>query len=269
MRSRSPNAHPTMTTINERAESRKRICYFLFGLISSVVSFCLICVSLATNYWVQSEPYKNSSVQDISAITKGKGFLHFGLFRGSKVFDSGFGTKDRDSPISVLTYINEEALFPFALWIIIILIAVVVVILNISSTALCLLNLLTKPFRTEQGPIGVCLINIVSLLLTLLCVGLSVGVFAGWLSQNVLTKTERSKFWLSVGETRLQWSFWLLPAAAAAQLISLLCAAAAGGLCAAGGGENGGESELKLCCCCGCGRKDRDAAVNMHDVMIY
>ena len=84
MRSRSPNAHPTMTTINERAESRKRICYFLFGLISSVVSFCLICVSLATNYWVQSEPYKNSSVQDISAITKGKGFLHFGLFRVSE-----------------------------------------------------------------------------------------------------------------------------------------------------------------------------------------
>ena len=67
------------------------------------------------------------------------------------MFDSGFGTKGRESAISVLAYIREENLFPFALWVVVVVVAVVVVVLNISSTALCLLNLLTKPFRTSQG----------------------------------------------------------------------------------------------------------------------
>ena len=67
------------------------------------------------------------------------------------MFDSGFGTKGRESAISVLSYIRDESLFPFGFWVVILILAIVVVILNISSTALCLLNLLTKPFRTAQG----------------------------------------------------------------------------------------------------------------------
>ena len=63
-------------------DGRKRFCYFLLGFLMSFVSFCLICVSLATNYWVQSIPYKNSTLYGPSA-NKGKGFIHFGLFRVS------------------------------------------------------------------------------------------------------------------------------------------------------------------------------------------
>ena len=66
-------------------ESRKRLCYFFWGLFTSFTSFCLICVSLATNYWVQSEPTKNSTLQvQGPSANGGKGFIHFGLFRVQK-----------------------------------------------------------------------------------------------------------------------------------------------------------------------------------------
>ena len=108
----------------------------------------------------------------------------------------------------------------------------------------------------------------VSLLLTIILIALYLAVFAAWLSQDILTKVERDKFWISKDVTFLQWSFWLLPAAAAAQLLALVAvAAAAGGVC--GAAEGNDAAEMKFCCCCCCGKKDYNAEVNMHDVMIY
>ena len=115
--------------------------------------------------------------------------------------------------------------------------------------------------RRCSGPIGVCAINVASLLLTIVCIAVYLSVFAAWLSRNVLTRAELDKSWVSGGgATVLQWSFWLLPAAALAQIMALVCAAAAAGVC------GGGDGTPSLRCCRG---EDSQAEVNMKDVMIY
>jgi len=235
---------------------RKRYCYFFWALLASLTSFCLMCISIATNYWIISEPTKNSTIEKLAS-----GKVYFGLLRGYKVFDSGFGTKGRDESINVVDYIKTESLYPLGLWVLILALAIIVVIFNIVSTALCLLNLLTKPFRTEQGPIGVTIVNLVSSLLTLVCVIVFVVIYSSYLSASVLTREELKKNWISDGKTSLGWSFYLLVGALMTQMTTMALAIAA----AAGDFGALHDSTMGSCCC----RKDFNPEVNMHDVMIY
>ena len=119
--------------------------------------------------------------------------------------------------------------------------------------------LLLRPL-ISSGPIGICLINVISLLLTIVTIALYAAIFTGWLSKNVLTQVERDKLWLSGGDaTSLQWSFWLLPAAGAAQLLALIFVAVAAK-------DEGAGDHARRCCCF---KNDENPDVNMHDVMIY
>ena len=78
---------------------------FLVTFFLGFAGIGLLVTALCTDYWLESNPVRlvdedtlNAAVNvtDEESNTKFTGYIHFGLFRGSKTLDYGFGQRRYD-----------------------------------------------------------------------------------------------------------------------------------------------------------------------------
>ena len=82
-------------------DSKKRTLFTL-TFVLGLLGVGMLVASLATDYWLESRPVRNVDDDTLAVAinvtggdldTKFTGYIHFGLFHGSKSLDYGFGPR--------------------------------------------------------------------------------------------------------------------------------------------------------------------------------
>ena len=80
---------------------RQRSVIFLTFLLA-LLALALLAGGLGTQYWVVAQA-------EIQANNKSTGFIHFGLFEGTRRLDFGYG--ERNKPMDILDILYKERTF--------------------------------------------------------------------------------------------------------------------------------------------------------------
>ncbi|KFP80593.1 PREDICTED: clarin-3 [Acanthisitta chloris] len=140
--------------------SRKKSTMFSSAFSTSVSSFVLICVGLATQDWVTSELLYKSTNSSVT-IT-----LNYGLFRGTCEQFYLAGLQGPKSNFQVADALSSNATKSINIAIIVIL--VLCLLSSLLSSGFTCANAVSNPYQTFLGPFGVYTWNSLCGILTLL-----------------------------------------------------------------------------------------------------
>lgn len=198
----------------------KRVLTFLtFFVCCGALAF--LTASYSTNYWVVVKPVRE--VFDVSNIStpvnveeegtgKFRGEISFGLFKGEKRLNHGFGL--RPNPISVRTEMSTNPqLMNFGLWLFTILSLALALLFGVVSAVFAVINTVMTPVEVITGVVGLYLWNGIAALFSLAAILSWVAQFHLKLNVNVMSKDEQKSQWVSEGYAEFGFSFWFVAVA--------------------------------------------------------
>ncbi|XP_052772540.1 clarin-3-like [Mya arenaria] len=217
--------------------------------ILSLVAIVLIVVSLSTDHWVESKPKLINDANN----TRGKSEAHFGLFKGFRIKDVGFGPRPADLKVvcsggqgvcvvwpedgakTAYIYIDvslvnktddqtlyELGLFNFGYYLTIIICAALALVFGMISMGFAIFNICGKPIETITGPCGLYVWNGFAFLFSVLEMAMFLALFFTTLKENFFLSDEYEKFNFD-DHTNLGYSFFLLPVAVALFFANVVC----------------------------------------------
>ncbi|NWX83090.1 CLRN3 protein, partial [Nothoprocta pentlandii] len=142
--------------------SREKTLLFAGAFCSSVGSFVLLCVVLATRSWVASDirfAGANSSVTVTLTVT-------YGLFQGTCEQTVADDLKISETPFQVADTVKKAETKATNVAIIVLL--VLALLSSLLSAGFTGMNVVSNPYQTFLGPIGVYTWNVINGILTLL-----------------------------------------------------------------------------------------------------
>ncbi|XP_013103421.1 uncharacterized protein LOC106084348 [Stomoxys calcitrans] len=167
----------------------------------SCIAIGLLLGSLTTDNWVRANPKRGNS-------TNSEGEVHFGLFYGSKVLDSGFGK--RITPVEVYTFIQTEPeSMNFWLW----LFTAIGAGLGLLSCAISAIAAVFKSASSSKGPVNMLVLiasNISSAVTQIVAFICWLVQFIQYLQHNVLAVADHKHHWYSSGLASLGYSFYMV-----------------------------------------------------------
>ncbi|XP_042316600.1 clarin-3 [Sceloporus undulatus] len=190
------------TFLSDKMPSRRKTLMFASASFTSICSFVIVCLVLATKNWVSSKinyTEGNSTVQIL---------LTYGLFEGLCSRNVQHGISKPDTSFQVTDILENTTMKTFNIVIIFLL------VLNLFSTSLSFgftcYNAISNPYQTFLGPIGVytwnCISGICSLLILIL---FPVNVEVNKLSLELAVKHCTSSRGLKPSNT-YGYSYWIV-----------------------------------------------------------
>ncbi|XP_053169144.1 clarin-3 [Hemicordylus capensis] len=183
--------------------SRRKSLIFSLASFTSICSFVIVCLVLATKNWVSSTityTGRNSSV----AI-----FITYGLFEGfcSEVVQAGIGRGETKFQVSIWNLPENLKHFNIA----IIILLVLSLASSVLSSGFTCYNAMSNPYETFLGPVGVYTWNSISSVCSLLTLILfAVNVEANKLSVELaITYCDESSR-QSAHSNSYKYSYWLM-----------------------------------------------------------
>lgn len=180
----------------------------------SLICGSLICTSLMTNSWLESNPYQKRNPLNSS------GRIHFGLLWGQKELTHDFGWVKSDC-IFVPDMIKDNPhMLSWNLWVGTLVSTSLALFFTGIAAFLAVVNTVTTPGATIFAVPGIYLTNILSFLLCLTAACLWAVQFHTKLRNSVIGKDEES--WTSEGASQLGYSFWFVVAASVLHIINVV-----------------------------------------------
>ncbi|XP_071946820.1 clarin-3-like isoform X1 [Antedon mediterranea] len=192
--------------------------FFFLNFVTCLCIVILLCTSIGTPHWIEAESKRNSSlgggVSNVISTNDdepgpNRGFIHFGVVRGCKIFNYGFGARD----YKCFKVSEEHAdLYPTGLLIVVIVFMVIAAIFAMVATIFGMVNAITRPIEAIHGPKGLFLWNgfgaIFSGISLFMYVGLYYTTFEG---KEVLNAEDTSQpNYFTTDSANYGYSFWLL-----------------------------------------------------------
>ena len=182
--------------------------------------------SLPSSLHSPSSPSSSSSgsayVNDEDDSNKFHGNIYFGLLKGTKILNYGFGDRVSHIWIKDELLLRNPTLMNFGLWLFTILCVAIAMIFGVVSIIFAIINTIMTPIEIISGPQGLYLWNGMG---ALFCTGACVSwivQFRTKLRRNVLTPEEIHDGWSSEARARLGLSFFMVVAALFLFLLNIL-----------------------------------------------
>ncbi|KAJ8317530.1 hypothetical protein KUTeg_005434 [Tegillarca granosa] len=204
---------------------RQRVLVSL-TIFFSFAAIGLIVASFATDNWISANAVKTNNTNDNSTVNQNDGTkkfsanITFGLFRGRKLINYGFGAREQ------LLDVREEAynfgLFSFGLWVATIICGALGIVWGLIHVAFAVFNVVAKPIETITGPFGLYVWNGLAFLFTLLAMVLYLVLYFGQYKKNVLSAEDVSQQYTSEDRAYLDFSFYFVVGAVVAFVVNFV-----------------------------------------------
>lgn len=181
---------------------REKVFVF-FTFLLSCVAIALLAISLGTQHWVVASAVRTTN-------EKSSGTINFGLFRGTRRLNHGFGERVYSMNVFEVQY-RERDFLVRELYVCTIASVSAAILFGIMAAALSLLNTAGSPEEAMCHMPGVIGINIVAFVFSLVGVITWLVQFYSRLRTNVLLREDKSNgHWTSEGRARVGYSFWMV-----------------------------------------------------------
>ncbi|NXA34603.1 CLRN3 protein, partial [Eudromia elegans] len=140
--------------------SREKTLLFGGAFCTSAGSFVLLCVVLATRSWVTSDILFSGGNSSVTVT------LTYGLFQGTCEQTVGGGLQISETPLQVANTLKNTK--TKAMNVAIIVLLVLALLSSLLSAGFTGMNVVSNPYQTFLGPIGVYTWNVINGILTLL-----------------------------------------------------------------------------------------------------
>ncbi|XP_014673540.1 PREDICTED: clarin-3-like isoform X2 [Priapulus caudatus] len=212
------------------SRKKQRACIFT-TIILSLVAVAVLATAIGTENWITSKPERieitspnttstNGNATGDPPVEKEKGAMRLGLFRAV-----GTLTRSPLQPKHVqLNSVNpqEVGLFSRGLFVSLMIFASLALILGMVSAIFGLINVVTKPIETINGPLGLFIWNGLGFTFSLTTTLMYVWLFEKYLSVNYLPEKIINYEYYTADETWLDWSFYLTIVPVVCFLINIL-----------------------------------------------
>eukprot|EP00096_Caligus_rogercresseyi_P003862 TRINITY_DN1764_c0_g1_i3.p1 TRINITY_DN1764_c0_g1~~TRINITY_DN1764_c0_g1_i3.p1 ORF type:complete len:228 (-),score=77.05 TRINITY_DN1764_c0_g1_i3:961-1644(-) len=189
--------------------------FIFLTFLSSCLAISLLGASLGTKHWVESQVYREAN-------SKAYGHVHFGLFRGARKLNHGFGERNYPMDISDIMF-HEQQFMNRDLYVSTVAMVVGAILFGGLSAILSLLNTASDPREAVCHFPGLIVLNILAVLCSLAGIGTWVAQFFTRLKYNVLIREDILKGgWKSEGFAVFGHSFWFVVVAGGLFLINAL-----------------------------------------------
>ncbi|NXK52739.1 CLRN3 protein, partial [Chauna torquata] len=183
--------------------TREKMLMFGAAFLTSVSSFVIICVVLGTQRWMGSKVDFSGTNSTVSVS------LTYGLFRGTcaQLIDSGLQVSETSFQVTEALNSTETQSINIA----IIVLLVLSLISSFLSSGLTCSNVMSNPYQTFLGPIGVYTWNAIGGFFTLVVMILfAVNVEGNDLSVELATKCASVLLTHTRSEHSYEYSYWIL-----------------------------------------------------------
>lgn len=239
--------------------NRQRILVSL-TIFFSFAAIGLIVASFATDNWISANAIKTNNTNDNSTVNQNDGTkkfsanITFGLFRGRKLINYGFGareqlldvvcdssagfcflnnrTKNPQEKLRILinnynnpnSTVREEAynfgLFSFGLWVATIICGALGIVWGLIHVAFAVFNVVAKPIETITGPFGLYVWNGLAFFFILLSTVTYLALYLRYFKNNVMTQGEFIAGYVS--SAYFDFTYYFQVAASCCYLINFL-----------------------------------------------
>ncbi|KAJ8687890.1 hypothetical protein QAD02_023685 [Eretmocerus hayati] len=187
----------------------------LVSFILALLCGSLICISLVSNHWVESKPWRKSDPQTSS------GRVYFGLLYGKKELNVAFGVRLHDIVVSDMIH-REPELMSWSLWCTTLVSTVLALLLAGLTAFLSVINSVITPNHVIFSITGIYLTNIISFLMCAASTATWLIQFQTKLNENLLLVEDLENSWTSRGASKIGFSFWLVFAAGIIHVVSVI-----------------------------------------------
>ncbi|CAG0923568.1 unnamed protein product [Notodromas monacha] len=208
--------HPYERTPPTMSIFRKAMVFASF--FGCCIALALEAAALATKYWVVSEARRRFDNGTLDFSSDGK--VNFGLFRGKKELNYGYGT--RVSFINVASLIVDEGEFMvWGLWIATLTCMAGAILFSSLGAFFAVVNTATNPINALPGTLGLYVWNCAAFVLNVCVILTWVAQYKSKLYDNVMDRMDRSHQWTSRNMATLGYSVWLILGAALVHAINV------------------------------------------------
>ncbi|CAB4069102.1 CLRN [Lepeophtheirus salmonis] len=168
--------------------------------LSSCLAISLLGASLGTDNWVESKVYREANV-------KAYGYVHFGLFKGARQLNHGFGERNYPMDISDIMF-HEQKFMNRDLYVTTVAMLIGGIFFGGLTVILSLLNTASDPREAVCHFPGLIALNSLAAICSLTGIATWVAQFSVRLKTNVLIREDTIKGgWSSEGLSFLGHSF--------------------------------------------------------------
>ncbi|XP_033123812.1 clarin-3-like isoform X1 [Anneissia japonica] len=192
--------------------------FFFLNFATGICIVILLCTAVGTTHWIDADLKRNSSFvngafSQTATANDGepapnKGFMHFGVVRGCKIFNYGFGARDY---ICFSVFEEHEGVYPTWLPILVIVCMVISAVFALVATIFGMVNSITVPIETVHGPKGLFYWNGFGGAFSAIALFTYVGLYYETLQFNVLNDVDtKAPNYFVTESADYGYSFWLL-----------------------------------------------------------
>ncbi|XP_014673539.1 PREDICTED: clarin-3-like isoform X1 [Priapulus caudatus] len=239
------------------SRKKQRACIFT-TIILSLVAVAVLATAIGTENWITSKPERieitspnttstNGNATGDPPVEKEKGAMRLGLFRavgtltrsplqpkhvqlnitcGSGYCIYEYEENDLNGALKAMedkgVNPQEVGLFSRGLFVSLMIFASLALILGMVSAIFGLINVVTKPIETINGPLGLFIWNGLGFTFSLTTTLMYVWLFEKYLSVNYLPEKIINYEYYTADETWLDWSFYLTIVPVVCFLINIL-----------------------------------------------
>jgi len=174
-------------------------CTFLLACLG----LALLAGSLGTRYWIVAQA-------EIESNNKSTGFIHFGLFKGTKKLNHGFG--ERFHPMNIMEILYRERTFMVKeLYVATIVCICASMLFAILAAISAVVNTASTPSEPVCHFPGMIAWNVIAALSSFASLLTWIVQYFVKLRENVLIREDRTEGrWTTSGKANIGHSFWLV-----------------------------------------------------------
>jgi len=174
-------------------------CTFLLACLG----LALLAGSLGTRYWIVAQA-------EIESNNKSTGFIHFGLFKGTKKLNHGFG--ERFHPMDIMEILYRERTFMVKeLYVATIVCICASMLFAILAAISAVVNTASTPSEPVCHFPGMIAWNVIAALSSFASLLTWIVQYFVKLRENVLIREDRTEGrWTTSGKANIGHSFWLV-----------------------------------------------------------
>lgn len=168
-------------------------------------AIALVAAAMSTKFWLEAEAIQLRHGPDNTPEVRpnSTGHVNFGLFKGRKSLNVGFGTR-----LHLFDVVPDD-LMDYGLWVGTIVCLSLGLLMAVVGALFAVINTATTPVEAITGVPGLYLWNGLAALFDMICVILWAVQFHTHLSKNVLLY-DRDNGWTTEGLEVFGYSFWLV-----------------------------------------------------------
>ncbi|XP_042217139.1 clarin-3-like [Homarus americanus] len=179
-------------------------------------AIALMAAAMSTKFWLEAEAIQRRINPDnrIEVRPNSTGHVNFGLFKGRKSLNVGFGT--RLHPFDV----DHAEFMDYGLWVGTVACLGLGMVFAVVGALFAVINTATTPVEAITGVPGLYLWNALAALFNLICVILWAVQFHKHLTNNVLLY-DAADGWTTAGQESFGYSYWLVVVAIFVHVVNI------------------------------------------------